>query len=218
MKPSIARTVSDAYVRRNHPRLDFRTEEGRQYAMRLSPYLAPIMHPGIRALDLGCSTGKSTFLLNELGAEVTGIDISFLSLRFAQNIATSIKTKVRYIAADYSRLPFQNSAFELVLFPNNVVECSMDEFDSIINETHRVLIKEGNFVLTVNNKWCDSNSDLKPIKNDGKIMIEGQGEYSYPTYTWSVKAVCEMACSRFNLENEISIIEQNSVLIQFSKR
>ncbi|MFZ0801492.1 MAG: class I SAM-dependent methyltransferase [Terriglobales bacterium] len=67
---------------------------------------------GIRALDFGCGTGRSTRLLRKLGFSVTGVDISEDMLRIARGLDPS---------GDYRLVPDDNfgglevGAFDLVL-------------------------------------------------------------------------------------------------------
>lgn len=217
METCLAKQLSDASVRTAHPRLDFRTDEGRRYAMKLAPFISQLLHSGMRVLDLGCSTGKSTFMLCELGAHVTAIDVSFLTLRFASNIRQSINAAARHVAGDYARLPFCSRYFELALFPLNIVECSPMEFEHIVNETARVLIDKGIFVITVSYKWSKGDPICKPELKDGTITIPEQGTFSYPSYSWSVDEVCNAAGKMFQKLNSIPLTEQNSEMLVFQK-
>ena len=67
---------------------------------------------GIRALDFGCGTGRSTRLLRKLGFSVTGVDVSEDMLRIARGLDPS---------GDYRLVPDDNfgelevGAFDLVL-------------------------------------------------------------------------------------------------------
>jgi len=218
METKIAMQLSDAMVRRGHPRLNFRTEEGRRYAMRLAPYLSRIVNKDSKALDLGCGTGKSTFLLTELGASVTGIDISILSLKFAKEITKTINAEAFHALGDYAYLPFRSSSFDLALFPHNVEECSPEEFIRIIDETHRVLTISGYFVITVSRKWCANDCDSKPKLKTGSIEIPGQGIFSYPSYSWSADEVCRVANNAFEIADSIEMQDPKSIMLVFKKK
>jgi ubiquinone/menaquinone biosynthesis C-methylase UbiE len=218
METRIAMQITDAMVKRGHPRLDFRTEEGRRYAMGLAPYLSKIVNKDSKALDLGCGTGKSTFVLTELGASVIGIDISILSLKFAKEIAKTINAEAFHAFGDYAYLPFRSSSFDLALFPHNVVECSPEEFKRIIDETCRVLTINGYFVVTVSQKWCNNDSDSKPNLKNGSIEIPGQGTFSYPSFSWSANEVCRMANNAFEITDSIEMQDSKSKMLVFKKK
>lgn len=52
-------------------------------AFRDLPEILSAHITGVRALDFGCGTGRSTRLLRKLGFDVTGVDISEDMLRIA---------------------------------------------------------------------------------------------------------------------------------------
>jgi 2-polyprenyl-3-methyl-5-hydroxy-6-metoxy-1,4-benzoquinol methylase len=66
---------------------------------------------GLRALDFGCRTGRSTRVLRKLGLDVTGVDISEDMLRIARTIDPS----GNYLVRDDNLDQFAAGAFDLVL-------------------------------------------------------------------------------------------------------
>jgi SAM-dependent methyltransferase len=216
MKPYIARTLSDAYSRKIHPRMDYTTDEGRTFAMRIAPYLSPIVKKGMRVVDLGSSFGKSAFLLCELGASVTGVDVSLGAIRFASNLGRTINADIAFVAADYAHLPFCKKCFDLALFPHNVVECSPKEFGSVVSEVSRILIDEGLFVISIANKWAKvGQSD--PTLNNGTITIPGEGTFQYPTYSWSSESVQQIVSNYFRTVDIIDMPERGGTWLVFHK-
>ena len=199
METTIAEELSDAFVHSGHPRLDFRTEEGRKFAMRCAPYLSGYIHKGMRAIDLGCGTGKSSFLLSEFGAWVTGIDASYKALAYAKGIAQSIHAEVVCVQGDYAGLPFHPCSFDVAFFPNNIVECSPKEFRMVIMKANRVLRNKGYFLMTVSHKWSGGNPECRPVRRDGIAEVPGVGTFEYPTYTWSVQEVSRLVNGYFSL-------------------
>jgi SAM-dependent methyltransferase len=199
MHPRTAITLSDAFTYRSHPRFDFRTDEGRSHAMGLAPYLAPLLQPGTRALDLGCSSGKSASVLCELGAHVTGIDVSLQALRFAQTVGRSVNAALALVTGDYAKLPFRDDSFDLALFPHNVVECSPEEFSQVLTESRRVLVPGGLFALSMRD-WSEAGAFDRPVLKESTVTIPGQGTYPYPCYTWSVDAVRDAVAAVFTLQ------------------
>jgi len=218
MEPRTASTLTDAYSRMTptHPRLDFSSEEGRRYAMRLAPYLTPLVRPGLRALDLGCSFGKSSFLLCELGASVTGVDVSFGALRFASNLGRTLHSKSVFVRTDYARLPFCRECFELALLPHNVVECSPDEFALVVTETSRVLVAGGIFAVSVSDKWADVSDPTLSLRNT-TVTLPGDVTYAYPTYSWSCDAVQSAVSCAFRTVKLVKMPERDGTWMVFSK-
>ncbi len=82
-----AARLSDAIARNRHPRSDYRTEEAESYTDRLRPFFEQVIFPGCRALDLGCSSGKFTFAMEQHGARPVGLDCSAEAIAFAKEIA-----------------------------------------------------------------------------------------------------------------------------------
>ncbi|WP_420644018.1 SAM-dependent methyltransferase [Candidatus Leptofilum sp.] len=70
--------------------------------------------PGTRIADFGCGPGLYATRLAQLGAEVTGIDFSANSLRYAKETAVSHNLAIDYIHTNY--LSFQSDKrFDLIL-------------------------------------------------------------------------------------------------------
>ncbi len=64
-----------------------------------------------RVLDIGCGTGLLSRKLGDRGFDVTGLDISFESLRLLQQSAANVHA----VHADGARLPFTADAFQAVV-------------------------------------------------------------------------------------------------------
>jgi cyclopropane fatty-acyl-phospholipid synthase-like methyltransferase len=69
---------------------------------------------GTKIIDFGCGPGLYTTLLAERKADVTGIDFSERSIRYAKDVATKKGLNVKYIHQNY--LPFDtDKRFELIM-------------------------------------------------------------------------------------------------------
>lgn len=101
---------------------------------------------GLRALDFGCGTGRSTRILRKLGFEVTGVDISEDMLRIA---------KVTDASGDYRLVPGDNleqfaaGVFDLVLcaFPFDNIPGGLKV--RILRDLRRLLAPTGTIVNLV---------------------------------------------------------------------
>ena len=105
-----------------------------------------------RALDLGCGAGFPLLELAERlgpGARVVGLDPWRLALRRAsQKRETWRVPQAAMAAGDGARLPFRESAFDLVV--SNLGVNNFADPDAAFAECRRVLRPGGSFVLTSN--------------------------------------------------------------------
>ena len=101
---------------------------------------------GLRALDFGCGTGRSTRFLSKLGFDVTGVDISEDMLRIA--LATDPSGDYRLVPGDNLN-QFAAGSFDLVLcaFPFDNIPGEMKT--RIFRDLTRVLASTGTIVNLV---------------------------------------------------------------------
>lgn len=75
---------------------------------------AGLVHPGDRALDIGCGTGQSTLDVAATATAVLGVDLSTRMLDLAQKrAAAGGALNVEFIQADAQVHPFEPAAFDL---------------------------------------------------------------------------------------------------------
>ena len=98
------------------------------------------LRPGARVADLGCGSGVFTALLEGLGYDCTGLDIS------AKLIAVGRRKypDIEFVAGDIERLPFADGSFDGVLL-SGVVHHFPDP-TRCAAEVLRVLRPDGRFV------------------------------------------------------------------------
>ncbi len=65
-----------------------------------------------RALDLGCGTGLSTFMLSKELRDVVGVDISLIFIKIAQEKHQA--PNIEFKCADILNLPFADGSFDIV--------------------------------------------------------------------------------------------------------
>lgn len=68
--------------------------------------------PGSRVLDLACGTGDLALAAAETGAAVVGLDVTAGMIDLARRKASA--TRVRWVVADMTALPFRAGSFDLV--------------------------------------------------------------------------------------------------------
>jgi 2-polyprenyl-3-methyl-5-hydroxy-6-metoxy-1,4-benzoquinol methylase len=106
--------------------------------------LTDLVGRNMKVLDLGCYEGSISALLKNKGNEITGVDLSFKALKFAQ------EKGVKPINADLSvKLPFRDNVFDVVLAAE-VIEHLYD-LKGFLLEVKRVLKKEGTLILSTPN-------------------------------------------------------------------
>lgn len=105
-----------------------------------------------KILDLGCSNGLMCRLLSDLGARVSGIDVSEHAIDIARELSAEPGQKITYAVADAIDLSlFSDAAFDRVLAVNTLCSFGDDPqvMRRIVEETHRVLSPEGCLVAVI---------------------------------------------------------------------
>lgn len=70
------------------------------------------VHAGSRVLDLGCGTGRATRLLERMGYDVIGADLSEVLVAAGAEVSPGLE----FVAADAADLPFADESLRYVLF------------------------------------------------------------------------------------------------------
>jgi len=107
---------------------------------------------GLRVLDVGCGTGRTTQKLHEHGARVVGIDLSEAMVLRARKLHPEIEFQVM----DARKLEFQDSSFDVIFFSFNGIDniYPKEERDMVWSEAQRVLCSSGIFAYSTHNAWC----------------------------------------------------------------
>jgi ubiquinone/menaquinone biosynthesis C-methylase UbiE len=194
VKPEFAQASSDAIARTRHPRLDYRTEEAQRYTARLRPLFQKLVFRGCRALDLGCGAGKFTFELERLGAQATGLDCSQEAIHLAHEFATATGSSAEFCVGLFEDIPFPNNSFDLVIFPQNIIECSYEEMDVIARQVSRIMSPTGKFCLEMQDgleRFCSSEGreesfDIITGNRQSIISVPNAGEFPYEVTFWTI--------------------------------
>jgi len=110
-----------------------------------------------KILDAGCGQGYFSKMLFDLGAEVTGVDISDSFVKIANNRYTH-SNKLSFIQCDINKpLPFKKDSFDIVL--SNMVFMDIEHPEIALKEFVRVGKNGGTIIVSV----------LHPIFTCGKI-------------------------------------------------
>ncbi|WP_297090329.1 class I SAM-dependent methyltransferase [Thermococcus sp.] len=121
-----------------------------------------------RALDIGCNAGLSSFVLEELGFEVIGIDIQEKAVERAKELAKKRGSKVKFYVMDAKNLNFKENTFDLVaLLGSPLPHFSIYDLDEIVRESHRVLKAKRAIVI----EYADNLRGLYSWYRD--VFVEG---------------------------------------------
>ena len=225
MEPKIAQAVVNAQAVHEHPLLDFRTPEARAKTDWMVEHLAPLIVPGRRLLDIGCSSGKHTFRAHEIGLKATGIDCAEAMLTRARRLASETGTDVGFVSGDYTNMPFEDAYFDYALFPKNIVECSYFEYQSLVHEIARILKKTGTLFVTMTDgldkivsQGKNPNYDRMTGCYPSTITIPSIGTFDYPTSFWTVGFARFITERAFEYVGSRLIDDRPTYLLLFSPR
>ncbi|RQV98725.1 class I SAM-dependent methyltransferase [bacterium] len=117
------------------------------------------LEAGVTVGDLPCGSGRHSKAFAKLGAQVTGLDLSEVMIRLAQQSAAGLYPQPRFLQGDLRELPF-STEFELVvnLFTSFGYFEQDSENERVFSELVRVLLPDGALLIdTVNPFWLIDN-------------------------------------------------------------
>lgn len=101
------------------------------------------IHPDSRILDLCCGAGQTTKFLVNYSQQVTGLDISIVSLEKARKNVPEAK----FIEGFAQAIPFTDNSFDFVHTSVALHEMTTTELEEIFKEVYRVLKPQGIFTF-----------------------------------------------------------------------
>ncbi|WP_169713717.1 class I SAM-dependent methyltransferase [Paludifilum halophilum] len=110
------------------------------------------LQPGEEVLDLCCGTGRHSIPLQKMGFRVTGIDLSDVLLKRAEEMSRGMD--IRYLRGDMRSLPFDPNAFDAVvnLFTSFGYFAEDEDNRKVLSELARVLKPGGRFLVDFLNR------------------------------------------------------------------
>lgn len=129
---------------------------------------------GDKVLDIGCGNGRFCEIIQEAGADYTGIDISEKLIE----IAKKKFPKGMFIVGDALNIPFPEKSFDKVYAIALLHHIPSKDFRlKVLNEAKRVLKKNGLLIASVWNLWRgkktrDLISKFALLRNLGKSELD----------------------------------------------
>lgn len=148
---------------------DIDSPEYQKRLQELKPYLTSILSERGKVLDLACGVGGFSFLLEDMGHEVVGLDISDFLLKRARAYARERGSRVEFVKGDARNLPFEDESFDYVLFlGNSVVHFTPPELSQVFKEVGRVLRPGGLFIIQYNDM-----REILPLLERSEVIADG---------------------------------------------
>ena len=103
---------------------------------------------GKKALDLGCGTGTTAFMLAQMQMDVTGIDISETAIGMGEELARTQGLKIHFVKGDVLELEKLNQKFDLI-YDSHCLHCIVFEDDrqKVLTGAKKSLNPGGIFIL-----------------------------------------------------------------------
>jgi 2-polyprenyl-3-methyl-5-hydroxy-6-metoxy-1,4-benzoquinol methylase len=126
---------------------DSRRQKADKIISVLKHFLGRDDFTGLKALDIGCSTGFISDQLHKAGAKVTGLDIDEPGLAGARE---RFGDEIEFICAGGESIPAPAHSFDIVIF-NHIYEHVVDP-DAVMADIRRVLSPDGVVYLGLGNR------------------------------------------------------------------
>lgn len=113
---------------------------------KIEKYFSKVI--GKSALDLGCGTGTTAFILAKHGLDTTGIDISQTAIEMGRDLARQQNLEIQFVAGDVLDLKSLNRKFDFI-YDSHFLHCIVLEEDrkKVFDEIKSILKAGGIFIL-----------------------------------------------------------------------
>jgi SAM-dependent methyltransferase len=128
-------------------------------------------------LDIGCGRGRHSFLLAEMGFDVTATDISPQGIKQLEKEAKRrrLDGKIETLVCDMLELPFKNNTFDCVLGFLSITHTDYAGLKKLISKIYNMLKESGRLYVTFNSKNSPAFLEKSNVKIDGYSIIKTEG-------------------------------------------
>lgn len=120
----------------------------------------------IKILEVGCGAGNNLWFAAREGFSVTGIDGSSSAIKYAKERLANEGLTGNFIVGDFTKLPFENNMFDIVIDRCSIVCCSLEAGKQAIREVNKVLQPGGLF-------FFNTYSQVHTSFTSGKLQKDG---------------------------------------------
>ncbi|MBP9843105.1 MAG: class I SAM-dependent methyltransferase [Candidatus Pacebacteria bacterium] len=160
-----------------------------------------------RVLDLGSGMGRNSFYFTEMGAKVTGLEISKTAIGIAEGNAQNASLDIQYIKQSIGeKFPVDDASVDIVLDVTSSNSLNEGEREVYLDETNRVLKNGGYFFVKALCKDGDLNA---------KYLLKNSPGPEKDTYIMPELGVTERVWSK---EDFIKTYEKYFSIVQMEKK
>jgi SAM-dependent methyltransferase len=123
----------------------------------------------VRILEVGCGTASNLWFSAREGFNVTGVDGSDSAIAYAKNRFQQEGLSADLRCADFTKLPFENESFDLIIDRCALTCCSFSACQQAIEEIYRVRKSGARFLF---NPYSDTHSSYLGGKQKEDGLIE----------------------------------------------
>ncbi|REH97593.1 hypothetical protein DOS70_01580 [Staphylococcus felis] len=138
-------------------------------------------------LDIGCGPGLYSKILAEKGFELTGIDVSKVSIDFAKKNAANAQLDINYINDDIKTCEIRNKFDMAMILYQTYSTFTLEDRTKILKKIYNSLNEEGLLLLDVPsvslyqklidiNLW-ETNKEYDEIFNDNLLILTKHQKY-----------------------------------------
>jgi SAM-dependent methyltransferase len=143
---------------------------------------------GFRVLDLGSGAGRNSFYLAEMGANVTGLEISKTAIEISEQNAKEAGLDIKYIKQSIGeKFPVEDSSIDILLDVTSSNSLTEAEREVYLSEANRVLKSNGYFFVKALCLEGDENA---------KFLLKNNPGTEKDTYTMPGLGVTERVWTR----------------------
>jgi ubiquinone/menaquinone biosynthesis C-methylase UbiE len=130
---------------------------------------------GLKGLDIGCGEGHNTRLVAQMGAIITGIDISEKFINYAREEESFKPLGINYLTISGQKTGFSNGSFDFCIATMGLMD--MPNPSKAVAEAYRVLKPGGFFQFSIAHP-CFATPKWKWLRDDdGKKIAMICGDY-----------------------------------------